>query len=358
MEHMLFKQLAEQYDLDHKADLKTLGEGHIHQTYLVQNDKQVVLQKVNTLVFPNQKSLMNNFSHAVSHLAQKKQQKDYPYEVLNLLPTASGQLYFQDEQLGFWRAFNFVPETVCLQTASTPEQAFQTALAFGAFNSALFDCSVDNFDEVITNFHNVHVRYEQLEEAAAQAKPERLDKAIDLLAWMRMRYELVISFDLLVLKGLPKRITHNDTKINNVLLNAKDGAAKCVIDLDTVMPGYLMYDFGDMVRTLVSPEREDSDNFSEVKVRKDILKSLVSGYMESMKSVITPIEVESLALGAKLLPYMISMRFLADYLRGDVYFKVNNPEQNLIRAENQMTLLESMIEHDAYLQDLLQQHTD
>tara|TARA_B100001094_G_scaffold295291_1_gene316546 strand:+ start:27714 stop:28790 length:1077 start_codon:yes stop_codon:yes gene_type:complete len=354
MEPMLFKQLAAQFQLDTKASLKTLGEGHIHQTYLVQNDKQVVLQKVNTLVFPNQQSLMKNFACAVTHLAEKKLQKNYPYDVLNLLPTTSGQLFYQDDQHGFWRAFNFVPETVCLQTASTAEQAFQAAQAFGAFNRALFDCQVDQFDEVISDFHNIHARFEQLEQAKQDASEERLTKASDTLVWVQSHYHLVIAFDLLVIKGLPLRITHNDTKINNVLLNAADGAARCVIDLDTVMPGYLLYDFGDMVRTVASPEKEDSTNFENIKLRQEILAALVAGYMDSLGDVITPLEVESLALGAKLLPYMISIRFLADYLRGDDYFKVDYPEHNLIRAQNQLTLLESILEHNDELQVLLQ----
>jgi hypothetical protein len=355
MKPLVFEQLALQFGLDKFSNLQTLGEGHIHETYLVKNNKTVVLQKVNTGVFPNQKSLMNNFKCTQNHLADKQKQKHYPYEVLSLLPTINGQLFWEDESLGVWRAFEFVPETISLQTVATPEQAFQVAQAFGAFNKALLDSDLSQFDEVITDFHNVHVRFEQLQEAIGQASDERLVAAVEALRLVEEYHAVVIAFDVLVARGLPMRVTHNDTKINNVLLNQGDGLARCVIDLDTVMPGYLMYDFGDMVRTVASPEPEDSMKYDRVQARPEILAALVAGYMDSLGDAITPIEVESLVLGAKLLPYMIGLRFLADYLRGDTYFKTAYPEHNLVRALNQFTLLTSLDAQETQLHDMLKQ---
>lgn len=353
MDKLLWSKLAAQFGFDEDAKISSLGNGHINQTYFVDVQPPMVLQKINTHVFQNHAILMENFELVTQHLNQKKQDNAYDYEVMTLFKTTSGASFWDDGNHGLWRAFNFVENTITLEQASSTQDAFEVAFAFGEFNRALMDCSVDKFQDVIPDFHNIHVRLEQLEAAKKQASQERLKHADAVIDEAYLSYPMVVAFDMLVARGLPKRLTHNDTKINNILLATDTHKAACVIDLDTVMSGYLMYDFGDMVRTMVSTHPEDSADYEQVSVRMDMMKALIEGYLKSLGDVLTPVEQESLVLGAKLLPYIVGVRFLTDYLAGDVYFNVDYPEHNLIRAKNQFKLLESISRSESEINTMI-----
>jgi hypothetical protein len=349
----LIQWLRQAYGLTDDFTPKPLGQGHIHQTFLASGQRPVVLQQMNTQVFPDTAALMANLTFVTNHLHHLKQASGYGYDVLNIFPNLAGQCWVEDATWGAWRAFDFKQNALTLETVTKVEQAYEAARAFGTFNRAFFDTDPKQLKPLLPDFHNIHVRFEQLEAAKQQADPIRQEQADATLDWAYLHHTLILAFDLLVVKGLPQRITHNDTKINNVLMDATTNMGLCVIDLDTVMPGYLMYDFGDMVRSMTCREPEDSLDLDRIQVRIDMLSGVISGYLTPLGDVITQLEIESLALGAKLIPYLLGVRFLTDYLRGDVYFKAHYPEHNLVRARNQFALLESITAHDASLEKLL-----
>lgn len=349
----LIQWLRQAYGLAADFTPKLLGQGHIHQTFLASGQQPLVLQQINTQVFTDTAALMANFSFVANHLNQLKQAGGYGYQVLNLLPSSSGQWWIEDSNWGSWRAFEFKKNALTIESVTKVEQAYEAARAFGAFNRAFFDTDPKRLNTVLPDFHNIHVRFEQLEAAKQQAEMKRLEQADATLDWAYLHHPLILAFDLLMVKGLPQRVTHNDTKINNVLMDATTNMGLCVIDWDTVMPGYLMYDFGDMVRSMTCQEPEDSLELDRIHIRMDVLSGVVSGYLTPLGDVITQLEIESLALGAKLIPYLLGLRFLTDYLRGDVYFTAHYPEHNLVRARNQFALLESITAHEAPLEKLL-----
>ncbi|WP_163930480.1 phosphotransferase enzyme family protein [Paraferrimonas sp. SM1919] len=351
MDLILKDKLINIFGLLKGQDFQPLGEGHINQTWLVKSPQgQVVLQRLNTYVFNRPKLLMDNLRKVSDHLTLKKEQGLYSLDVMSLLLTADGQNYWQDEEHGLWRAIKFVPDSLTLQAVANNQQAQVVAEGFGEFTMALSDLAADELKEVIPSFHCPSSRLQQLHEAEMGSSREQ--SAQTELAKVKGYEILVDEFLEFERAGLQKRVTHNDTKVNNVLLSQDASLAKCVIDLDTVMPGYLMYDFGDMVRALVSPEAEDSANLDNVHVRLDVYEALLKGYSKALKQTMTGLEKSSLLLGVKLLPFVLGMRFLADYLRGDTYFGANYPEHNLVRARNQFALLDSILENETQLTEL------
>jgi Ser/Thr protein kinase RdoA (MazF antagonist) len=333
------------------------GSGHINDTYLVTCQApgapvRYILQHINRHVFHNPIAVMENVERVTAHLAaQAAGQPDSARRALQLIPARDGRNWHIDAQGETWRAYRFIENAHTYETATSTGQAFQAARAFGHFQQQLSSLPPPRLHETIPDFHNTPKRFAALERAivadaagrAALAKPE-IDFARSLQA----------TTGILLDAGLPERITHNDTKFNNVLLDDKTGEAVCVIDLDTVMPGLALYDFGDMVRTTTSPAVEDEQDLSKVRMQFPMFEALVRGYLETAGAFLTAAEKKYLAFSGKLITFEIGIRFLTDYLVGDTYFKVHREGHNLDRCRAQFKLVESIEQQEDEMNRLVE----
>lgn len=325
-----------------------LGEGLINSTYRVtikDNDTQYVLQKINHQIFKDVDILQNNINRINNHIRNKlieAGETDVERKSLTLIPTLDDKLYYFDGE-NYWRITILIPDSYTFE-AVTPEYAYYAGQAFGRFQSMLSDIQGEPLGETIPNFHNMEFRLMQFHEAVYNNAVGRVDEVSDLITEIEKRSDEMCQCERLYREGkLPKRINHCDTKVNNILFDA-DGNALCVIDLDTAMPGFVMSDFGDFMRTAGNTGKEDDTDLNNVSFNMEIFRSYTKGYLESAKRFLTPIEIELLPFGAKLLTYMQLVRFLGDYLNGDTYYKINNPLHNLQRSKAQFKLLQSIEE--------------
>ena len=321
--------------------ISPLGNGHINHTWLVKTSRtDFVLQKINTHVFPDPWVLINNIQQLHHYLTA--QNDEYRFQSIGCLQTLAGNKAFEDEQVGFWRALDFIDNSYSIDMVDTPEQAFEAAKAIGHFSAVASNISDGALSEIIPDFHNLSERYRQLESAMVHDKSKRRQTCQPFIDDVLSQRWLVDEIEALVSR-LPIRICHNDTKINNLLFDCSSHQVNAVIDLDTCMPGHLMYDFGDMVRTFCSPEAEDSIEFDKVIAREEIFEAIVNGYLSELGKALTVEEHRSLWLGALAMPLQLSVRFLTDYLNGDEYFKTSKPQHNLHRAQNQWHLFQSLM---------------
>ena len=338
-------------------DLTPHGGGHINDTFLVTCQAQdapvrYILQHINRHVFHDPIAVMQNVERVTKHLAaQAAGEPDGARRALRLIPARDGRNWHVDAQGETWRAYRFIENARTYETATSRDQAFQAARAFGRFQQQLSSLPPPRLHETIPDFHDTPKRFAALEEAitadvagrAALAKPE--------IDFARSRQFIT---GVLLEAELPERITHNDTKFNNVLLDDKTGEAVCVIDLDTVMPGLALYDFGDMVRTTTSPAAEDERDLSKVTMQFPMFEALVRGYLESADAFLTVPERKLLAFSGKVITFEIGIRFLADYLAGDTYFKVHRKGHNLDRCRTQFRLVESIEQQEDEMNRLVE----
>lgn len=332
---------------------RPFGSGHINNTYLVeaQNGGKYVLQKINTLVFTKPWAIANNIQRAAEYLGEHHPSYLFITPVLTLEDQA---LLEQDNE--FWRLSPFVANSMSIDEATTPNQAYEAARQFGLLARNLDGLDMNLFQPTIPGFHNLTGRYRQFREALDNAGESRKKYAEELIDSFLVRNEIVEVYeDLLQNPDFPNRLMHHDTKINNVLLDVDTQKGICVCDLDTLMPGKVISDIGDMIRTGVSPVSEESTDFSLVTVRLDYYKALIEGYLSEMKHVLTPTEKENIIFSGPFLVYMQGLRFLTDYLNGDVYYPTHYPEHNLNRARNQMALLTDLYEKQHELQEIIDQ---
>lgn len=304
-----------------------------------------VLQKINANVFKDPKLVMQNVERVTRHINWRvlRKHKDVSGQTLNLFPARGGKFYAKAEKGCYWRCYNFIEETHTCDVVENREQAYQAAYAFGAFQDLVSDMPLENIGETIPDFHHTRKRFNRLQEVA-QAD------VLGRMALCAPEYQFIIDresdVDRLLDKQaagiLPVRITHNDTKLNNVMLDVNTDQAVCVIDLDTVMPGLSLYDFGDLVRTATSPIAEDDPDCSNVEMQMHLFEALVEGYLDAAIGFLTQEEMEELAFAGKLLALEVAIRFLTDYLEGDCYFKVERESHNLDRARNQLALVKSI----------------
>jgi len=318
------------------------GNGHINRTYLVTTDAphRYILQKINQTVFKNVPALMENIHAVTKHLAGKDPD---PRHVLTLVPTVEGAPYLFNGDGEYWRLYEFVTGGVCLERAESAEDFYQSAVAFGRFQTMLADFPADTLHETIVRFHDTPARYAALH-AAAQADTAGRRREVEAeLAFAFAREEEGGAMMRLLRQGaLPLRVTHNDTKLNNVILDAKDHSPLCVIDLDTVMPGLVANDFGESIRFGASTAAEDEKDLDRVHFSLPLYETYVEGFLGVCGKHLTPRERETLPMGAKLMTLENGVRFLTDYLQGDVYYAVSRPEQNLDRCHTQFRLVEEM----------------
>ena len=317
------------------------GEGHINQTYLVVTDagKRYIMQRLNHVVFKDPNGLMGNVDAVTSFLAKKY---DDPRRSLHLIPTVNGDKWLIDPEGEYWRVYDFVEDSVCLQMARSPEDFKNSAAAFGAFQSALIDFPADTLCETIPNFHNTPARYEQFKESLKRNASGRADEVKEEIEFILSREKDAAYLQERLENGiLPLRVTHNDTKLNNVLFDEATGNALCIIDLDTVMPGLVAYDFGDSIRFGASTGAEDEKDLSKVEMDLELYKVYCDGFVPACPGL-TAEEIRSLPYGAKIITLENALRFLMDYIDGDVYYKTSRPEHNLDRARTQCKLVSDM----------------
>lgn len=354
MEQKDLKHIVDQFEIQgHVTEVKPLGNGLINTTYKVCTEGDApdyVLQHVNNAIFPDVKMLMDNIVAVTGHIRKKLEAANTPdidRKVLTFIPAKDGQ-FFNLHEGKYWRIMVFIPDTVS-QTAVTPETSYIVGETFGNFQAMLADIPVQ-LGETIKDFHNMEFRMQQLREAVAENKAGRLAEVQWLVDELEKRAENMCKAERLHREGkLPKRICHCDTKVDNILFD-KDGNVLCVIDLDTVMPNFVFSDFGDFLRSAANTGKEDDKDLDNVNFNMDIFRAFAKGYIKSAKSFLTPIEIENLPYAATLFPYMQTVRFLADYINGDTYYKTQYAEHNLVRSKAQFKLLQSAEEHLAEMQ--------
>jgi hypothetical protein len=326
------------------------GEGHINDTYLAVFEEngaihQYILQRINHNIFLNPEGLMHNIEVVTSHLSRKIKTNggDPRRETLTLIPTVDGNSYIRSEEGNYWRGYLFINDARTFEVVENLDHVYHAAVAFGNFQNLLSDYPSEQLIETIPDFHNTRVRFETFIEAvesddlnrALSAKPE-----IDFL--MQRAKDTSVLVDMLERGELPERITHNDTKFNNVMIDNETGVGVCVIDLDTVMPGLSLFDFGDAIRSLANPAAEDERDLSLVQFDLEIFDMYTKGYLEVVGDVLTPAEIRHLPFSAVLMTLESGMRFLTDHLHGDEYFKIHRENQNLDRCRTQFKMVEDM----------------
>lgn len=345
----------EQYDFE----VSPFGSGHINDTFLIKNTSYkppyYLLQKINHFVFKDVEVLMNNMVCVTNHLKKKIAQQggDPEKEVLTLVSCNNGKYYYQDADGNYWRMTLFLEDTYSYDLVTTPQQAYQGGVAFGSFQSILSDLDPANLTDVIPDFLNIDKRLRDFNKAIKDNKAGRLEKVVNEVEFLDSWSAAMTDILKLGKAGiLPLRITHNDTKFNNILLD-KDNNIQCVIDLDTVMPGYAAYDFGDAIRTIINTANEDEADLSAIQLNIPLFAEFTKGYLSQTYSFLTEPELRSLIMGVMLLPYMQSVRFLTDYLEGDVYYKIHSPEHNLQRTRAQMQLFKMLELNRRQLSDII-----
>ena len=317
------------------------GSGHINETYLVKTDAgaDYIMQKINRSVFKDVDGLMRNIASVTRFLSERDRD---PRHTLHLVPVKNGGDFLIDQQDQAWRMYDFVTDSLCMNAAETPEDFWQSAVAYGTFQCQLAKFPAETLTETIPHFHDTPDRYRQLHEAMDKDVCGRKAEVQAELEFALAHEEEAGALTRLLARGeLPLRVTHNDTKLNNVMLDAQTRKPLCVIDLDTVMPGLAAYDFGDSIRFGASTAAEDEKDLSKVEMSLDLFKIFAEGYLSAC-TLLTAAERRSLPMGAKLMTLECGVRFLTDYLSGDVYFRIHRPEHNLDRCRTQFKLVADM----------------
>lgn len=329
------------------------GEGHINDTFCAYTQtaegdcKRYIIQRINTDTFKDPDGLMENIVSVTDFLrdASAKSGGNPERDTMTVLRTNEGKAYYRDSAGGCWRVYPFVEGTVCLQQVEKPEQFYESARAFGNFQRLLSDFDASKLHETIEKFHDTRDRYRQFEEAVAKDAAGRAKDVQAEIKFVRDRKDQVGYLMNKLEKGeLPLRVTHNDTKLNNVLLDRETGEGVCVIDLDTVMPGLSLHDFGDSIRFGANSNAEDEPDLAKVNFSLELYEIYTKGFLETAGAALTEEEKKDLPWGAKLMTLECGMRFLTDYLNGDHYFRIHRPAQNLDRCRTQFKLVSDMEE--------------
>ena len=339
------------FDVEGKVvDYIPFGNGHINDTRLVtmDNGTQYVLQRINKNVFKRPDLLMENYVGVTKFVRKKIEAMggDPLREVLNAIPTKEGKSFTVDEEGQYWRLLVYVTDSIGYDQVERPEQFYDSAVSFGDFQYMLRDYPAETLHETIVNFHNTPDRYRQLMEAIENNAAGRLSEVSAEVEFAKARREFAATLENAHKEGrLPLRVTHNDTKLNNILFDINTGKTLCVVDLDTIMPGYSVNDFGDSIRFGATTALEDETDLSKVNFDISLYELYVKGFIEGAKGGLTEGELEMLPIGAIMMTFECGMRFLADYLNGDTYFRVHRPSHNLDRCRNQFKLVADMEAH-------------
>lgn len=342
------KQLVMQFQVEQEvASVEPYGSGHINHTYLAQmsEGKKYILQGINTTIFKDTDQLMENILNVTSYLHKEIERTggDPKRETLTVVLTKDGKSYFTDEDGGKWRVYEFIEGAQTFDAVESDEDFYQSAVAFGKFQAMLANFPADTLHETIPQFHDTAKRYRDFEKAVEADVKGRAAKVEKEIAFVREHSgEVSMLHDMLAKGELPLRVTHNDTKLNNIMIDADSHKAICVIDLDTVMPGLSAHDFGDAIRFGANTAAEDEPDTSKVSLSLKLFEIYVKGFLEGCGGRLTENEIKALPMGAKMMTLECGMRFLADYLEGDVYFKTSREDHNLDRCRTQFALVADM----------------
>jgi Ser/Thr protein kinase RdoA (MazF antagonist) len=328
------------FDLDPALfETTAIGSGFIHNTYKVSGEKKFILQRVNKNVFTKPDVIASNIRIAADYL--KKNSPDYLF--ISPLTSRDGKQMVFDKEGFPWRIFPYFENTFTIDKVSSADEAFKAAAEFGRLTRYLNNVDTNLFHPTIERFHDLRWRYQQFEDALANPFGTRLSEAKSEIEKAKSFSHLVAEYSNLIAGGkLRLRITHNDTKINNVLFDSKTNDTVCAIDLDTLMPGYFIYDLGDMIRTFVSPVDEEERDLDKVFVRKPVYDALVNGYLSEMNEVLSHDEKTAIRFSGLTMTYIMALRMLTDFLNGDIYYQIRYPDQNIVRARNQFKLLQEL----------------
>lgn len=343
---MEITDIISRFKIDGEPDeIKQLTAGNINRTYRVRiGGKRYILQNINVNVFRDPDALMNNITGICEHLRSKLPETADPLrETMNFIDTRDGDHYFLDDDGKYWRMYVYI-DAISYQAIEKPGLFYKAGKAFGHFQSMLSDYPAKELAETIPNFHNTPKRYEDFKNAIDNCKlPERIEETKELIDALISREKLAhVATDAIASGKMPLRVTHNDTKLNNILMDEQTDEGLCVIDLDTVMPGSVLYDFGDAIRFGASTAAEDEPDVSKISLSLELFDEFAHGFIDGTDGALTECELSLLPDGAMLLTYEQAMRFLGDYLNGDTYFKIDYPKHNYIRARAQVTLLLDM----------------
>jgi hypothetical protein len=333
-----------------KADIlkwALYGNGHINDTILIQTTPETspdyILQRKNHKIFKDVPGMLGNIVKATNHIRQKlisEGIKDIDRRVMTYYPAKDGEMFVRDEEGNYWTLFLFIRDSRGIEAIENPEQAFRAARAFGYFQKQLSDLPGEQLIETIPNFHNGISRLKDFQRSIDEDKAGRVEETQELIAKILNRAQEMTSLQKwLNEKLIPLRITHNDTKINNILFDDNDNAL-CIIDLDTVMPGSALYDFGDAIRTIGNKAPEDEPVPEKIQFNREIFEAFAKGYMSEAKSFLIQKETDNLAFSCLYMAWEQAMRFLTDYLNGDIYYKIAYPLHNLVRTKAQVRYME------------------
>lgn len=327
---------------------KPVSDGHINDTYIVEYELEngeivrYLLQRINVNVFKRPVELMENVMGVTSHLRNKIKEAggDPSRETLTVYPAKDGKNYYMAEDGGCWRLYNFVGDTFTINELTNADDFRSSAIAFGNFANLLADYPIETLHDTIPDFHNTPVRFNNLKNSIEKNASGRKENCLPEIEFaLKREKDCSVITDKIASGEIPLKVTHNDTKLNNVLFDNKTKKGLCVVDLDTVMPGSALYDFGDSIRFGANTAAEDETDLSKVSLSLDYFKAYVDGYLEAAGESLNETEISFLPFSAKLLTFECGMRFLADYLDGDIYFKIDYPEHNLVRARTQFKLV-------------------
>jgi len=342
-------EIAGKFQLDGKIDEVTqLGEGFINDTFIIKtegNSPSYILQRKNKNVFSPIPAMMENIQKVCNHIKAKVEKAggDPMREAMTIIPAHDGKLYYLDQDDEYWAVSLFIDDTIAYDAAETPELAYSGGKGVGKFQSQVADLK-EPLTDILPGFHNIRIRFEQWDDVLQRDPVGRKAKVQEEIDWIDSRREEMLSFWKLVEDGtIPTRVSHNDTKINNILFD-KNGEVLCVIDLDTVLNSTVLNDFGDAIRFYTNTGKEDDENLDNVTMDMEIFRAFTKGYLEEAASFLTEKELEYLAFSAKYITYEQVLRFLMDYIDGDNYYKTKSEDHNLVRTRAQYKLLTDMEE--------------
>ena len=333
------------------VEYKRNTNGHINSTFILTFNengakKKYVLQKISTEIFKNPEGLMNNIVGVTKHIHKKNKELNVPWadrSTLTFLPTTDGKYFYLDDENNCWRVYEYIDNVYTCNTIENSSDFYNAGIAFGEFQNLLADYDSSTLVETIPNFHNTVSRFADFKKAVDENRSGRLENVKAEVEFALAREnDTHILVDLIADGKLPLRVTHNDTKLNNILFDEENNKGICIIDLDTVMPGLSLYDFGDSIRFGANTAAEDEQDVSKVSLSLELYEAYVKGYLSSAKDALTDLEKELLPFGAKIMTYECGIRFLADYLNGDIYFHTDYADHNLVRARTQFALVADM----------------
>lgn len=348
----LTREALDAIDFEGKiSEVKLFGGGIINDTFLVEsklndgNEEKFILQRINHSIFKEVDKLMENYCNVCNYLKEivKENGGDIERETVTVIPTKEGKSYLQDSKGNYWRATKFIENTITYETIESSDDFYKTGKAFGKFQSMLSNYDAKKLYESIPNFHNTKERFKTFLIAIENDKAGRVEEVKEEIEFILSREkDTTVLIDMLESGQLPLRVTHNDTKLNNILIDKESKEGICVIDLDTIMPGLSLYDFGDAIRIGSTYAKEDEVNLDKVYIDLKLFESFTKGFLEGTNSTLTENEVKMLPMGAKVITLEQGIRFLTDYLNGDIYYKTSYENQNLDRTRTQLKLVKDM----------------